>query len=348
MSALTPAFVMDLEKNMRVISAQEYQRLLGSLWYSRVAKTMPSGAKSERVTWLLDTATIEYTDRLGGGVTFDDILSRTTEFENRAATKGLKLNRFQLEDHDGNGIALAEHWSRQIGAYSAYWPQKQIAAAIRNGGEATSTTYDGRPFFDTAHPVNPFDSSLGTFRNDFTSTSSGVYPGAVRIDTGVTVDVALDNLQKAKAYIQSLKMPNGEDPRGLRVAGLIVPPALAARAVQLTQAKFIAQDAGSGGGGADVEAVIANMGYGQLIVADELSSAFTNGSDTTFYIVAEQLAGDQLGALVYVNREPFSVVYNGEMTSAELSRMNEMQWIVRGRNVVGYGHPYLLFRCKAS
>ena len=352
-SPLTPSFLMDLEHEMRVISNNEYQRLLTNLWWKRVAKVLPSGAKADRINWLLDTATIQYVNRLGAEVEFDDILANTTEYVNKAATNGLKLNRFQLEDHL-NGVAgkegmdLAGQWSRTIGNQAAYWPQKQIAVALRNGGVASQTSYDGQVFFSGSHPLNPFDSSLGTYANDFTGGSAGVYPGAAPIDSSVTVDVALNNINAVIAYIQSIKMANGEDPRMLRVAGILHPPKLSARVTQLTTAKMIAQAAVTGGGGADVEYVLKGFNLGVPMCADELSSAFTNGSDTTYYIITEQLATDQLGGLVYVEREPFSIVFNGEMTSAELSRRNELQWITRGRNVVGYGHPYLIHRVQAA
>lgn len=347
---LTPAFVMDLERRMRVIQNQEYQRLTANLWWSQVAKRIPSTGKSERMLWLLDTAGIQYVSRLGADVEFMDQVMNTTEFTAKAATAGLRLNRFQLEDHDGGGVQLAANWARTITQYGAYWPQKQVATALRNGTQAASLAYDGIVFFkdaSSAHPVNPLDTSLGTYANRFTGAASGAYPGALPI-SGNTIDVALENLQKAIAYIAQIKMPNGEDPRGLRVSKILVPPALMARAVQLTNAKFIAQAAATGGGGADVTAVVASQGLGMPVQCDELAAGFTNGSDTTYYLVAESATTDELGGVLYVEREPFSVLYHGEMTDAQLARMNEFQWMTRGRNVVGYGHPYLIFRCEAT
>lgn len=346
MGQLTPSFTMDLERRMRVVSAREYERLSRNLYWQKLAKEMPSTGRAERLIWLLDSAKIEYVSRLGGEVTFDDIISNTTEFEAKAATAGLKLNRFQLEDHDGGGVQLAAHWSRQMGSYAAYWPQKQVAQAIRVNGN----TYDGLSYFNAAHPLNPFE-SVGTYANDFTGAASGIYPGAVPIDSSVTLDVALTNIGKAIAYVNSIKMPNGEDPRGLHITGIMGPSALVPRMQQLTNAKFIAQAGTGGAGSGDIEAVVRNWGLGEPIEAPELGSAFTTGaagSDTTYYLIAEGLTSDDVGGLVYVNREPFSIVYNGEMTSDALARMNELQWLTRGRNVVGYGHPYLLFRCKAT
>jgi phage major head subunit gpT-like protein len=344
MPAITPAYLTDLETNMRLISSRAYDGLSKNLWWTKIAKRMPSGAKKERINWLLDTARIERTISGGGQVNFEDIVSQTVEYENQNASAGLRLKKEQLEDLDGNGVQLATHWSRQVGAYAAYWPQKMVAEALLANGNS----YDGVAFFATNHPLNPFDSALGTFRNLFTSTASGIYPGALDISEAVTVDVAVKNLAKAIAYIASIKMPNGVDPRFLRVASILVPPALTARAQQITNAKLIAQAATGGAGSADVEAIVRNFGLGQPVQVDEIGSASTGGSDTTWYLACEQITSDELGAFTYIEREPFSVVYHGPQTDADLAKMREFQWTTEGRNIVGTGHPFLLFKCSAT
>lgn len=344
MAALTPEFLFDLESNMRVISAREYERLNANLWWQRVAKRMPSMSKKERLIWFLDTARIQrpQASHGGGQAIFEDLVSITTEYEAENAVAGLQLKKEQLEDLDGNGVKLAADWSRQIGAYAAYWPQREVAAAIRANGIG----YDGQNFFDVDHPVNPFNTGAGVYRNLFTGSPSGIYPGALPIGS-VTLDVATANLQKAIAYIASIPMPNGLDPRQLRVAGIMHPPALTARVQEMTKAKFIAKAAASGGGSSDVEAIIRNWGFGEPIEAPELASAF-GGSDTSWYLVMEEITSSELGAMTYVDREPFAVIYHNEMTSAEIARKRLYQWTTEGRNVVGLGHPYLLFRADAT
>jgi len=348
MSQLTPEFLFDLESNMRVISSREYQRLIENLWYQRLMKIIPSKSKKERLSWLLQTAKIERPNASHGGgqAIFEDLVMQTTEYENENATAGLELKKEQLEDLDGNGVQMAAEWSEQVGALAAYWPQKTLAAAIRANGN----TYDGKPFFapnGNKHLVNPFNVGAGSFANDFTSTPSGIYPGAVPIDASVTADVALNNLNKVKAYIASIMMPNGEDPRFLKIDAILHPPTLTSRVAQLTEAKFIAQASSSGGGSADVEAIIRSQGFGDPIEAPELGSAF-GGSDTTYYVIAKEVTKNDLGAFLYLDREPFSVLFHGPVTAAELARMRKLQWTIEGRNTCQPGHPYLMFRCQGS
>lgn len=268
MGQITPAFVMSLEKRMRVVSSEEYQRLLSELWCDDVCKTINGTGRTERMIWLLDSIRLQYGNTDGGEMEFDDLVSNTVEYTVKAAYGGFSLNKFRFTDHAGGGVNLATEWARQAGAYAAYWKQKQTAVAIRNGDQAGNTAYDGQKFFDVSHPVNPFDDTAGTYDNVFKTSGGTGGPGAVPIDTSVTLDVAFVNIQKAFTYIRSIKMPTGEDPRMLRPAKLIVPPALSARAQQLTNAKFIAQAAATGGGGADVEAVISNWGIGQPVQAE--------------------------------------------------------------------------------
>lgn len=347
MSAITPEFLHDLETRMQTIMENSYQELLKDLWWQRVAKTKNSVTKRERLIWLLETAKIKRLEP--GSMEFEDLAATYAEFENEFAGAGMKLTKEQLEDvHNGmpggEGLELAGAWSRQIAVQAAYWPQNQVADAIRQGHAAASLTYDGKPFFATDHHVNGLDAGDGSFANLLNASSLG---SLAPIDETVTVDVAAKNLSRVFAYMAGVKMPNGRDPRKLRPVGLMVPPAMIARAQQLTNAKFIAQAAASGGGGADVEAMIRNWGIGQPVQCDELAAAF-GGSDVDYYVIAAGADRSELGALVYVDREPFNVIFHGPMTAAELARIREFQWLTGGRNKVGYGHPYLLFKVKGS
>lgn len=347
MGALTPSFVFDFESNMRALTENEYSRMAANLWWNKITKVLPSSSKRERLAWLLSTAKIE-SNGLGGNIPFEDIVSQTTEYVMQNAAAGLRLQRNQLEDLDGNGLDVAAKWSQDIGSYMAYWPQKQLVKAILNGG--TGTAYDGKAFFATDHPCNPFSS-----RATPATYSNLLAYATYKIDDTVTTDVALANLGKLFAAIRSVKMPNEEDPRFLVPTALVVPPRMVPRAQQLTNAKFIAQAAATGGGGADVAAVIANWGFAPPIEAVELSNAMTGVSDgdTTYYVAVQEMSATQLGAFAYYDREPFKITYytgqgGGTGVDAVLDRARELEWHCQGRNVLGYGHPFLFFKVAGS
>jgi hypothetical protein len=120
--------------------------------------------------------------------------------------------------------------------------------------------------------------------------------------------------------------------------------------VQITNARLLAQAATTGGGGADVEALISALGYGQPVCCDELAG-YEN--DQTYFVLADALSSSQLGGLVYIDREPFSTRYytgrgGGTGADAILDRADELEWHTSGRNAVGYGHPFMIFKVKAS
>lgn len=339
MPAVTVEFLMDFESRMQRITEAEYLRLTASenMWWDSITKIKPSMTRKELVSWILNMAYLSDQGE-GGNIRFEDPVMLETEYTNKTAGKGLRLRRQQFEDLDGNGVDLATEWSAQMGAQHGYWPQRQIAELLKNG--ETGTTYDGLPFFSASHYNNGSDASNGQFSNLLSGTS-------YRIDSGgsTTLESAASNLAKVYSAIRSFKMPNGKDPRMLRPAGIMCGPALFPRASQLLDAKFLA---GSAGGTSDFTGYLSRMGYGRVIEAPELVES---EYDTSYFVVVDQLAASQLGAFVYVDREPFSIRYytgrgGGTGVDAILDRSDVLEWHTSGRNVAGYGHPYMLIKVK--
>jgi hypothetical protein len=347
MGALTPQLVASLETRMQTLTESEYAELVKGLWWQTITKVRPSTGLKEIITWLLSTAMIKDQGK-GGNIGFGDLVSTYTEIENRYSGDGLRLTVAQLTDtyngiKGGLGFDLAAQWSTDIGAQMAYWPQAQAAHFLKNAhnlaGAGGYTGYDGKAFFATDHPYNPFNVGAGTYKNLFTGGD------AADISSAVTVDVALDNMAKVFALIASIKQANGQQPRRLRPKAIICGPKLFPRAVQLTSAKIIAQAATGGAASADVEGFIKALGYATPICADELDGF---ESDTTWFVAAEQVTSRQLGAVIYLEREPFRINYYGNVDQAELSRKDELEWHCKGRNAIAPGHPFLLFKVKAA
>lgn len=345
MGAITPQFLMDLESRMQVITENEYVRLSSNSWWPKFMRKRTTEARRDVLTWLLTTAQIEDTGPQGGKMSYDEILSQQTEFETKFAGRGLRIHKSQLEDTDGNGVDLAVKWSGDIGAYMGYWAQKQLVKLIKAGHNADAVSYDKVPFFSASHPTNPFDVGVGTYSNVFTGAAAGVYPGACPIDDSVNVDVALGNLSKIYAYVEGLKMPNGEDPRFLTPCAILAPPRMRSRVTQLLNAKVIAQSATGGAGSADVEALISSFGFEAPTIAQELSG-FEN--DTTFFVACRELTSSQLGAFVFIEREQFKINYYTGAQLPDFNRTNLLEWQTQGRYAAGYGHPFTIFKCKGT
>lgn len=362
--AITPTFLVKLEDNMQTITENEFARMTMSenLWWREVTRVRQSINRKEIIAWLLSTAQI-FDEGKGGNITFDDMASKSVIYEHNRFGAGLKLTIDELTDNDSHGFDFAAEWAAQIGALMAYFPQQQTSKAILNGESSTGpfgTAYDALPYFadnSAPHPNNPYRTAGGYYANLLTGAAAAAsggkpaYPGALPIDTGVTLDVAFANLQKFIAYIAAIKMPNGITPRFLKLKSLLLPPELTARGQQLTNARFIAQAATGGAGSADVEAVIKNWGLGTPVTVQEFSTGVAADA-TSWYGATEQMQSTQLGALVFIERVPFKVTYytgsgGGTGVDAILDRAVDLEWHLRGRNANGYGHPYGLFKNKA-
>lgn len=385
MPDITPSFLMEYERRMKAITENEYVRRLAAenSWWNKIMRTTPIEGKTQRISWFLDTAMIEPVGPTGTGkITFENMVALTAEYPTFRHAKGIEVQRDQLEDLDGTGLDQLAKWSENIGNETAYYPQRLGAQLILNGAnpDGSANAYDMIPFFADAsnpHPVNPFDLSKGYYANWCHGSASNVlvpsYPGALPI-SGVTSDVAVANYAKALAFIQSLRMPNGTDPRFLRPVYIAGPQALAPILSQLTDAKYIAQAAASGGGSGDISYFIKRFGLGEPMIMQELGAATkysfkqpfmgtggnvtflpetVTGSDSTWYIICQEMQSTQLGGLLYVTRKPFKVNYytgdaGGTAMSAELDRMNKFEYHVQGRMAPAYGHPYTIFRFDAT
>jgi phage major head subunit gpT-like protein len=351
--ALTPTFLMNLESRMKLITERGYAGLSKNLWWSKVARLHPSESKRDIIAWLISTATLEDQGD-GGNVEYDEIMAKYTEVTNRQRGKGLRIPVNELKDLDGNGIELAAKWSQDMGELFAYDPQFLIAKLIKAG--ETTTGYDAKNFFATDHPVNPVDSSNGiTYANLMTSSASGIYPGALPIGT-VPAATGLANLGKLYAYAASIPQPNGVTPRLLKPVSILSPPALMPAFTGILDSKFIAATAvaataslSAAGGTMDITGIQSMLGMAKPIQCDELGSSF-GGSDTDYYVSFAPMGVEdsQLGALLYVEREAYSILYHGPQDQAELDRKDIFEWKAKGRNAAAPGHPYLLVKCKAT
>lgn len=343
MGALTPQVLVTLEDNMRVLTENSFASLSasGNLWYKDVAKIVSSTSRRELMFWFLSTAMIRDQGLSGGNMRFEELCMLQTEYENRDSGNGFEIPVNELSDLDGKGVKAAAKWSTDTGQQMAYHPQEQVSALVLAG--ESDLGYDGVPFFAANHPYNPYDDTAGVYSNLLTGAD------AVPIDESVNVDVALQNLAKVYAHIRTIKQANGKQPRFLKPLGIVHPPQLTTRVVQLTSAKTIAQAAGlNGGGGADVEAVIKKMGFGMPIEAPEFYA-----DATSYYVLCEWQSASELGPIVYQNREPYRITYytgqgGGTGVDAILDRAKMLEWHNWGRNTTGYGHPFYMFKCKAA
>jgi phage major head subunit gpT-like protein len=327
---LTPRFLMTFETNIQGISLKNWERVAQNLYWDKFMKLRPSEAKHEILTWLLDTGGL-YVAGNGGNVRFDTLLAWQTEIENQHVNKGLELTTDEIEDNqmkDNPNVGVLDYaakWASDTGFAAAYYPQSILFSLILNG--TTMTGYDGVPFFSTAHPIQPGQSSGGTYSNLISGVDINPAPttGQTELDAFI---IAQQNFAKALAAVATQKFVGGV-PRYLRPKFLLVPTALQYRAEQLTSGAILGQTSN----------VLTTRGL-EVIVAPELDN-----DPTSYYIGVEDMLSDELSAFVYSERKPFAMRTYSPMEQVKLDERDTWEWLFKGRNGAAYGHPFLFYRC---
>lgn len=373
--AFTADFLFSIEKRLRIIIEQGYMHMLDSenIWYPKLLRMSPLDGKSERVVWLLSTASIEQLTANDGGESlgsfnFDELATIMQEYFPAGHGRAYKIGKLKYLNFLKGGVDPLAKWVQDIATYGAYYPQRLLAQVILNGANVIG--YDGVPFWSQVHPNHPLIPALGVYANTFTGAPAGVYPGALPIDDSVTADVAMTNLTKGLSYIAgAVLQPNGAgDPRLLEPVFLLHPPRMQGRVNQLMDAAFLAQAAVTGGGAADVKPILRKYNLMEPVEAKELGSAISytfmgpagtpvtvTGDDKTYYIVCREASETQLGAFLFNVRMPFSMTfYTGDGASgadgvdAVLGRSEDLEYHYKGWMAVNAGHPYAIFQFKGS
>jgi len=376
---ISAAFLFEQEKRFRIINEQNYVNMLASenYWANKILRQVPLDGKSERLQWLLSTASIEQLTpndggESGGKINFDELSTVMAEYFPAHFARGYKISKIKYLNALKGGLDPIAKWVGDMGAYGAYVPQRGAAMLLLNGENAAATSYDGVPFFSTAHPTHPNIPALGTYANLFTGASAvkttlaPAYPGACAIDDSVALDTAFTNMSKILSYITgAISQPNGAgDPRMLVPLFVLHPPRMTARVTQMFDADYIAQIAGGGSaaGSADVKAFFKKYRMLEPVEAKELDGARTytlqdgttvQGDDKAFYVVCKEASDTQLGALLDNVRMPFALqTYSGEGGTegldAVLGRSNDLEYHYQGWRGFNYGHPFAVFKCKGA
>ncbi len=325
---VTPQFIVTLDSDIHVISEATWKRVAANLTWDRLMKVAPPSESLRRVfTWILATAKI-YPEGRGGNTRFDDLAMATHSIENENAGTGLRLTKNELEDNQMASIPgketldYAREWASQVGNAAAFWPEQALYALIKAG--ITALAYDGLPFFSKVHTLNA-NGGGGTYSNivenvDITPTS-----GATAFEN---LYIAQENFGKALSAVAAQKFIGGI-PRYLKPTAMVVPTALQFRAEQLLGTQTLTHN----------DNVLSRRNV-ELIV-----NPLLDDEPDVYYLGVADMMSDDLAPFVYWDRQPFAMRSYSLMDEAELSRRDEFEWHMKGRNGTCYGHPYLFYRC---
>ena len=342
----------DVETNMRSIVNDEFSRFQRpeNRWWDAAATRLTIGTRTQIIAWFVNSARLYPQGEGGGNFSYANPLQLDTKFTPTTTGAAVQVRRQEIEDIDQNGMlsgaALGPltSWSRDMGHQFGYWPQFQIAELVKNAeGTTIAPAYDGLAFFATGHYNNGKDSSDGTYDN---LLSGSTYAPAA----SATDDVWMAALAATYLAMAKVKFATGQV-RMLRPAAILCGPALYPKIARLLDSKFIAAGASvsGSGGSSDFSGFLSRLGYGKVILAPEL---IADEWATNYIVLADRGGEADLGAFIYLDREPFSIRYytgrgGGTGVDAILDSADRLEWHASGRNIAGYGHPFLAFKAKA-
>jgi len=176
------------------------------------------------------------------------------------------VDRFKLEDDNFGVYAPLFDF---MGKSARKNPDYQMRDLLKNQGSQTGTRQngpDGLTGFNTAHPIDLYDSSKGTYCNDF--TGGGVSIGGITVGGALSVTPYLTVRQE----MMSRKSESGEA-LGVMPDLLSVAPQLDSTAKTLLQASFLAP-ASLGGLSGQVGPMdnVAMRGTAELLTVPEFAS----------------------------------------------------------------------------
>lgn len=144
-----------------------------------------------------------------------------------------KFDRFHADD-DQYGVYYP--MLLDLALQAKRWPEFELRDLLENTGAQTGTRQvglDGLTFFNTAHPIDLYDSTKGTYVNDF--TGGGVVISSVNVG-GALSAVAFGTLAE---YMMTLKAEDNER-LGVIPNLMLIPPNLKAEAEYILKNTFSA------------------------------------------------------------------------------------------------------------
>ena len=308
--------------------SQAYQTT--QVWRGKLANDRPSVTDSELYGWMDRIAAMQ--PWVGARVEHG-VQSETLRVKNRPFELTVNINKWHLAD-DQHG--LYSMLPQQIGQQAAKWADYQIAAAIQDNILGT----DGLSFFNSAHPIDLYAPSKGTYTNDYTSFALNP-----------------TNLAQVVANMRSRRAQDGT-PLMVEPDTLIVPPALQYQAMNILNAAFIApQTIGTVTQVGTNENVL--KGMLNLIVLPELAAGMSfptfdqatgekivsaGGSDTKWYVAA---LGHAVKPVTWQMRQAPIVVNRTDPRDPAVFDRASYVYGIEGRGAPVLTFPFLMSRCAA-
>lgn len=308
---------------------QQYSRQFQSMYdttpsfWQRYASEVPSSTSENVYGWLAQFGGMR---EWRGSRQVVDASGRSYTLTNKPYERTVELDLDKVKD-DQYGFfgAVVENLAR----VGKTLPDQETAKAVQTG--TTAECWDGQPFFSDAHPVNPDDSTLGTYDNNL----AGAAYNLVTDPKGAWA--------AAKAAMMKFKDDGGK-PLNAMPDTLLVGPDLLDAALTIAGASTIV---------ATVQAV---QGTGNNVAAAGVTNIY-QGTITvicTPWLTLDTAAGyaldtsKSLKPILWQNREPVTFKARINPEDPKVFDTKKLTYGVDGRGRAGYGLPWTAVRLAPS
>jgi phage major head subunit gpT-like protein len=305
-NAITPADIRALNTQFSGAFKGAYDTT--EVQHPKLTTLAPSNSKDNTYGWMAKLPKMR--EWLGERVVHR-LAAHSFKITNRKFELTLAVDRDDFDD-DNLGVYLPV--ATAIGEQARKHPDDLLWELMIDGHNATAECFDGQNFFDTDHPVNVNDSSLGTQSNYRTS---------------MTLDAT--NFFAMRAAMSQFK---GDDGRPMGIIGktLVVPSALEKVARETVAAATVST------GGTNVAYNLA-----EVIVVPELGGDTTK--DKTWYLLDTSRS-----VRPFINQVRRATTFVAKMNPSDDNVIynDEFLWAASGRYNMGYGPWFLAMKMVGS
>jgi phage major head subunit gpT-like protein len=274
--------------------------LAAQAWYLKLAMELPSGTRSTKQFWL---AMIPKMREWLGERVAQNVANYNYELINKDYELTVEVDRNDIMDDQ---LGIYTPIVDMIGIQAKKHPDDVTVDLLRNGNSATlATTFDGKAFFATDHPISKSD-----------STSQANY--------GTSTALNATNYAAKRAVMMGYKGEDGR-PFGVMPNLLVVPPQLEGAARTILNAEMV------GDSGAGITNVWRNSA--ELLVVPELAV-----DATTWYLLD---VSRPIKPLIFQRRMAPQFVKKTEITDDNVFFGKKFIMGVDSRDVGGYGTWFL-------
>ncbi len=335
---ITPANLAFFFSQMNTMFQAGYASPIAPTFYDKIATTIPSATEQNVYGWI---GMIDKMREWVGSRTTRTPAPQTYVLFNQPYELTQQVDKFKLQD-DTWGIYY--QLFSMMGSQAKKWPDYQLRDLLQGTGTQIGARLNGLDtltHWNTAHPVDFYDASKGTYCNDF--TGGGFSVNSQTVGGGLSVNAFASLWEEFAAR----KSESGE-PFGLMPNLIMTPTQQKVAAMTILQAQFFgAPQIGNLGAGAGANAAMVgsteNMlkGWTDLLVVPELGVSGVTNAVNIWYMLCTNMG---VKPFTFQQRQTPNMVYRTNEQDPAVFDNHQYIYGVDARGALGWGHAFLSAR----